>query len=51
MLIFSYDEYIRLWDMRNIKNEVEKSKRDGGVWRCEWRPDLKNEVLCGIYSA
>ncbi|KAJ8911653.1 hypothetical protein NQ315_005999 [Exocentrus adspersus] len=41
----SYDENIRLWDIRNIKNEVNSSHMPGPVWRVKWNPFYENYLL------
>ncbi|KAG5899352.1 hypothetical protein JTB14_036841 [Gonioctena quinquepunctata] len=32
----SYDEYIRLWDIRNMKTETGSIKMPGTLWRLKW---------------
>eukprot|EP00002_Diphylleia_rotans_P020222 TRINITY_DN3923_c0_g2_i3.p1 TRINITY_DN3923_c0_g2~~TRINITY_DN3923_c0_g2_i3.p1 ORF type:complete len:161 (+),score=27.17 TRINITY_DN3923_c0_g2_i3:513-995(+) len=34
----SYDEHLRLWDVRNFKVPMIEQKLSGGVWRIKWNP-------------
>lgn len=45
MIIFSYDQHIRLWDIRNIKEETNTTKMPGEVWRLKWDPFTKSLLL------
>lgn len=38
IVCFSYDQQIRLWDIRNIKAERQKVQMPGEVWRLKWDP-------------
>lgn len=35
---FSYDEILRLWDKRNLKQPMSKTDLYGGIWRLKWYP-------------
>ncbi|CAI6344188.1 unnamed protein product [Macrosiphum euphorbiae] len=41
----SYDENIRLWDIRNMKHSYNSVKVDGGVWRLKWEPNKEEYLL------
>ena len=43
----SYDESIRLWDMRKLKSSepVGRVAVGGGVWRIKWHPTKKGKIL------
>ncbi len=45
----SYDEYIRLWDMRkmNSKEPLCSLHVGGGVWRVKWHPTDNGRILVG----
>ncbi|KRX07323.1 WD40-repeat-containing domain [Pseudocohnilembus persalinus] len=46
----SYDEHLRMFDIRKINQELLDYKRAGGVWRARFDLNDKNKILCGIYS-
>lgn len=35
---FSYDQHIRIWDIRKLKEETSKVDMSGEVWRLKWDP-------------
>ncbi|KAJ8935002.1 hypothetical protein NQ318_012654 [Aromia moschata] len=41
----SYDENIRLWDIRNIKSELKSVTMPGPLWRLKWDPFCQNYLL------
>ncbi|XP_031829648.2 diphthine methyltransferase [Nomia melanderi] len=41
----SYDESLRLWDVRNIKRPISETSLGGGVWRLKWDPFARNYLL------
>ncbi len=45
----SYDESIRIWDMRKMSSKEPLSRIDvgGGVWRIKWHPRDKGRILVG----
>lgn len=45
--LLSYDEHLRLFDARNIKQPLRKIHVGGGIWRTKWHPSAnrKSEVL------
>ncbi len=46
----SYDEKIRIWDMRRVGPGVEPLAEvnvGGGVWRIKWHPTIKERILVG----
>ncbi|KAI5683372.1 hypothetical protein M9H77_04600 [Catharanthus roseus] len=47
LLTGSYDEYLRIWDMRSISQPVSKSSLclGGGVWRIKYHPTIPDLVL------
>ncbi|XP_029168154.1 diphthine methyltransferase isoform X2 [Nylanderia fulva] len=34
----SYDEILRLWDKRNLKQPTSETNLNGGIWRLKWDP-------------
>ncbi|KAI5660079.1 hypothetical protein M9H77_28872 [Catharanthus roseus] len=47
LLTGSYDEYLRIWDMRSISQPVSQSCLclGGGVWRIKYHPTIPDLVL------
>eukprot|EP00551_Chaetoceros_affinis_P004097 CAMPEP_0203683350 /NCGR_PEP_ID=MMETSP0090-20130426/47477_1 /ASSEMBLY_ACC=CAM_ASM_001088 /TAXON_ID=426623 /ORGANISM="Chaetoceros affinis, Strain CCMP159" /LENGTH=449 /DNA_ID=CAMNT_0050552493 /DNA_START=670 /DNA_END=2019 /DNA_ORIENTATION=+ len=45
----SYDESVRLWDMRKLSSKEPLNRIDvgGGVWRVKWHPKDKGRILVG----
>ncbi|CAH1179744.1 unnamed protein product [Phaedon cochleariae] len=41
----SYDEYVRIWDTRNMKSEMSSIKMPGTLWRLKWDPFLQTHLL------
>ncbi|XP_023024478.2 diphthine methyltransferase [Leptinotarsa decemlineata] len=41
----SYDEHIRLWDIRNMRAEMNLIKMPGTLWRLKWDPFDQNYLL------
>lgn len=41
----SYDDHVRLWDVRSLKNPVSELNVGGGVWRCRWHP-TRDALAC-----
>ncbi|KAI8909127.1 WD repeat-containing protein 85-like protein [Gorgonomyces haynaldii] len=41
----SYDDHLRIWDTRNMKQELSSFNTGGGVWRLKWHPRDPNIVL------
>jgi diphthamide biosynthesis protein 7 len=44
----SYDEYVRLYDSRMLKEPLWKVHVGGGVWRIKWHPMCSNKG--GMYN-
>ena len=41
----SYDDHVRLWDVRALKSPVSELNVGGGVWRCRWHP-TRHALAC-----
>ncbi|XP_034243485.1 diphthine methyltransferase [Thrips palmi] len=41
----SYDEQLRMWDTRKMKNPLHLLNLSGGVWRVKWDPFSHNSIL------
>lgn len=55
MFTGSYDESIRMWDVRNVKAPVAVCETEigGGVWRMKWEPgtsECHRLAVAGMYS-
>ena len=47
----SYDERIRLWDVRMIGRPMATAETGGGVWRLKWHPRAPNMLLAACMHA
>ncbi|XP_050670919.1 diphthine methyltransferase-like isoform X1 [Leptidea sinapis] len=45
LLSGSYDEYVRLWDLRQLKRSVSEQDVTGGVWRLKWHPQHSGTIV------
>ena len=43
----SYDEVVRLYDVRNLKAPLGRASVGGGVWRIRWHPSHDGKMLVG----
>ena len=43
----SYDEVVRLYDVRNWKEPLCRVNVGGGVWRIRWHPKVEGRILVG----
>lgn len=43
----SYDESLRIMDMRKLEKPIANINVGGGVWRAKWHPEDKNRILVG----
>ncbi|XP_043599066.1 diphthine methyltransferase [Bombus pyrosoma] len=47
----SYDEILRLWDTRNLKQPISNINLGGGIWRLKWDPFKRKYLLAAcMYS-
>jgi diphthamide biosynthesis protein 7 len=47
----SYDECLRIMDMRKLAEPLTKINVDGGVWRAKWHPKDSSRILVGAMHA
>lgn len=40
-----YDDMLKMWDLRHMRNAVEEVNVGGGVWRIQWHPRRKDVAL------
>ena len=47
LLTGSYDEFLRVWDMRSMMKPVNEKSLNlgGGVWRLKYHPNIPDIVL------
>ena len=43
----SYDEVVRFYDVRSLKNPLGRVNVGGGVWRIRWHPNIGGRILIG----
>lgn len=43
----SYDEVVRFYDVRNLKDPLGRVDVGGGVWRIRWHPSHDGRILVG----
>jgi len=43
----SYDEVVRLYDIRTLRDPLCRVSVGGGVWRIRWHPNSDNKILVG----
>jgi diphthamide biosynthesis protein 7 len=41
----SYDKYAALWDQRTLRQPVQTTKADSGVWKLKWHPSNDMRIL------
>ncbi|XP_014213614.1 diphthine methyltransferase [Copidosoma floridanum] len=47
----SYDENLRTWDTRNLRQPMEQLNLGGGIWRLKWDPyEAKYLLAAGMYG-
>ena len=47
----SYDEMMRLWDVRTLREPLHELACGGGVWRLRWRPLPPGTRIPGVVRA
>lgn len=41
----SYDGYVRVFDVRNLRRPIHQHELHGGVWRVKWHPTRSNTLV------
>ena len=45
MNIYSYDENLLVWDIRNMSVPLAETGLGGGIWRIKWDPHEADYIL------
>jgi diphthamide biosynthesis protein 7 len=48
---YSYDELLRIWDLRNLRRPLSVVNLHGGIWRLKWDPyESKYLLIACMYN-